>query len=67
MMLPTAQEFRHMRTKVGLTQKDLARKAGVSQALIARIEGGSIDTKLSTAQKILDALKQARQEKSPST
>jgi len=58
-MLPTAQEFRYLRKKAGLTQKDLAEKAGLSQSLIARIEKGDIDTKLSTAQRILDVMKKS--------
>jgi predicted transcriptional regulator len=41
-----------------LTQKELAKKAGVSQSLIARIEKRSIDPRLSTVKKILDVLTQ---------
>jgi predicted transcriptional regulator len=65
-MLPTAQEFRYLRKKAGLTQKELADKAGLSQALIARIESGSIDTRLSTAQRILDVIKKSGQAKAKS-
>ena len=39
-----------------LTQKKLAQLAGVSQPLIARIEGGDIDPKYSTMVKIFEAL-----------
>jgi predicted transcriptional regulator len=59
-MLPTAKEFRYLRKRAGLTQKDLADKAGLSQPLIARIERGDIDTKLSTAQRILDVIKRSK-------
>ncbi|MDH7555724.1 MAG: CBS domain-containing protein [Candidatus Methanosuratincola sp.] len=45
-----------MRKKAGLTQEQLAKKAGVSQALIARIEAGTIDPRISTLRKILEAL-----------
>ncbi|MBN2518590.1 MAG: CBS domain-containing protein [Candidatus Altiarchaeota archaeon] len=56
-MLPTGQEFRYLRKKAGLTQKEVADAAGLSQSLIARIERGGIDTKLSTAEKILSVIK----------
>ena len=62
-MLPTPQEFRYLRKKAGLTQKELAGRAGLSQSLIARLEKGDIDTRLSTAQRILDVIK--RSEKRP--
>lgn len=65
-MLPTAQEFRYLRKKQGLTQKALADKAGLSQSLIARIEKGDIDTKLGTARKILAVIKEAESKKSKS-
>lgn len=54
--LPTPHEIRAMRKKAGLTQEQLAKKAGVSQALIARIEAGTIDPRISTLRKILEAL-----------
>ena len=54
--LPTPHDIRAMRKKAGLTQAQLAKKAGVSQALIARIEAGSIDPRISTLRKILAAL-----------
>ena len=65
-MLPTSKEFRYLRKKAGLTQKALADKAGLSQSLIARIEKGDIDTKLSTAQRILDVIKESETKKSKS-
>ncbi|MBU1850084.1 MAG: CBS domain-containing protein, partial [Nanoarchaeota archaeon] len=40
----------------GLTQKELANAAGVSQSLIAKIESGRIDPAFSNAQKILETL-----------
>jgi predicted transcriptional regulator len=63
-MLPNAREFRHLRKKAGLTQKELADKAGFSQSLIARIEKGDIDTRLSTAKKLLEVMKKS-ETKSP--
>lgn len=59
MSLPTPREFRFLRKKAGLTQKQLAERAGFSQPLIARIEKGDIDTKIGTARKILDVIRSA--------
>ncbi len=60
--LPTAEDVKKLRKKVGLTQTELAEKAGVSQSLIARIESGSVDPRLSTLQKILNAMQAANKE-----
>ena len=54
--LLTPKELRELRKRAGLTQKELARRAGVSQSLIARIETGSVDPRLSTLRRILQAL-----------
>jgi len=56
MELPTPQDVRERRTELGLTQSELADRAGVSQPLIARIEGGDVDPRLSTLRHIVDAL-----------
>lgn len=56
MSLPTPDDIRRMRIMAGLTQKELAERAGVSQSLIARIEAGTVDPRLSTLRKILKAL-----------
>lgn len=61
--LPTPHDIRAMRKKAGLTQAQLAKKAGVSQALIARIEAGSIDPRISTLRKILAALEAGEENK----
>jgi predicted transcriptional regulator len=45
-----------MRKAAGLTQKELGKKAGVSQSLIARIENGTVDPRLSTLRRIVQAL-----------
>ncbi len=55
--IPSPADLRNYRLKVGMTQTELAAKAGVSQSLIARIESGGIDPRASTLKKILEALK----------
>lgn len=50
------EEIRKERKRRGLTQSSLARKARVSQALIARIEKQQVDPRLSTLRKIAEAL-----------
>ncbi len=50
------EEIRRRRKRLGLTQKELAKLVGVSQPLIARIESGTIDPKLSLVKRIFDVL-----------
>ncbi len=45
-----------MRRQLGLTQKQLANLAGVSQSLIAKIESGNIDPAYSKVMQIITAL-----------
>lgn len=59
MNLPTPQDLRERRIKLDLTQSILAERAGVSQPLIARIEGGDVDPRLSTLRRIVNALDEA--------
>ena len=40
-------EIKKLRKKFGITQKELAEKAGVTQAYIAKLENKQIDPKLS--------------------
>lgn len=49
-------EIKQMRMNLGLTQKELAEKAKVSQSLIAKIESGKIDPAYNNVQKIYSAL-----------
>jgi len=60
--IPTGEELRRLRKEAGLTQRQLAELANVSQPLIARIEGGSVDPRASTLRRILAALAKARGE-----
>jgi predicted transcriptional regulator len=59
MELPTPEDLRERRTELELTQSELADRADVSQPLIARIEGGDVDPRLSTLRRIVDALQEA--------
>lgn len=56
MELPTPADLRQRRRDLGLTQQAVADAADVSQPLIARIEGGSVDPRLSTVRRIVEAL-----------
>ncbi|SDJ88683.1 Predicted transcriptional regulator with C-terminal CBS domains [Halovenus aranensis] len=58
MELPTPEELRERRLELGLTQSELAENAEVSQPLIARIEGGDVDPRLSTLRRIVNALEE---------
>ncbi|MHC1625246.1 MAG: CBS domain-containing protein [Methermicoccaceae archaeon] len=62
--LITPEDVRQKRIELGLTQSELASRAGVSQPLIARIESGDVDPRLSTLRRIVDALNSAEQQKS---
>jgi predicted transcriptional regulator len=54
--LVTKEDLKRLRRAAGLTQKQLAEKAGVSQSLIARIERGTVDPRFSTVRRIMSAL-----------
>lgn len=58
MDIPTPQDLRTKRQELDLTQSQLAKRAGVSQPLIARIEGGDVDPRLSTLRRIVNALEE---------
>jgi predicted transcriptional regulator len=62
MQLPTPEDLKKRRNELGLTQSELAKRAGVSQPLIARIESGDVDPRLSTVRKILEAFEEANKE-----
>ncbi|NJD27094.1 MAG: helix-turn-helix transcriptional regulator [Chloroflexi bacterium] len=46
---------RHARRRAGLTQRQLAAKAGIPQETIARIERGRVDPRVSTLDRLLEA------------
>ncbi len=49
-------EIRKIRKKLGMTQAALARAAGVSQSLVAKIEAGALDPGYTRTKRIFDAL-----------
>ncbi|MFX1275830.1 MAG: CBS domain-containing protein [Promethearchaeota archaeon] len=51
-----SSKLKTLRRAAGLTQTELAKIAGVSQSLIARIEKGGIDPRASTLEKIIRAI-----------
>ena len=62
MQLPTPEDIKKKRIELGLTQNELAKRAGVSQPLIARIETNDVDPRLSTVAKILNAFDDVKKE-----
>ena len=57
-MLPRLEEIPRRRRSLNLTQKDLALLSGVSQSMIAKIEGSKIDPSYERTKKIFDALEE---------
>ena len=55
-MLPPIEEIQRRRKMLGLTQQDLARSAGVSQSLIAKLESGIIDASYTRVKSVFDTL-----------
>ncbi len=55
-MILTADDIQKLRQRRGLTQAELAKKIGVSQSYIARLERGTLDPKLSLVKQIVDVL-----------
>ena len=49
-------EIKQIRKSLGLTQSELAKKANVSQSLIAKIESGKIDPTFTKTKKIFETL-----------
>lgn len=59
------KDIKNIRKKFNLTQFDLAKKAGVSQSMIAKIESGILEPSYSHAVKIFDVLNNLSMEKEP--
>lgn len=62
MLIPDSYELKQMRINAGLTQQQLAKHAGITQGMIARIETGDVDPRLSTMKKIVSAIEDAERE-----
>ncbi len=55
-MFPQLQDIGKRRRQLGLKQSELAKLAGVSQSLIAKLEAGKIDSSYTKVKAIFDAL-----------
>jgi predicted transcriptional regulator len=55
-MFPTLQDIAKRRRQLGLKQTELAKAAGVSQSLIAKLEAGTIDSSYTKVKTIFDVL-----------
>lgn len=55
-MFPPVEDIAQKRRQLGLKQAQLAKLAGVSQSLIAKLESGKIDTSYKKVKTIFDAL-----------
>jgi len=55
-MFPTLEDIAKRRRQLGLKQSELAKAAGVSQSLIAKLEAGTIDSSYSKVRTIFDVL-----------
>ena len=63
MHIPTPEELRSRRETLGLRQTEIAKRAGISQSMVARIEAGSVDPRVSTLNKIISVLNSAEPRK----
>jgi transcriptional regulator with XRE-family HTH domain len=61
MYFPTPQEMKKIREDRGLTQAEVAKKAGLSQSVIAKIESGATDPRISTMEKLMAVLLEAEE------
>jgi predicted transcriptional regulator len=55
-MFPTLEEIAKKRRQLGLRQAELAKLAGVSQSLVAKLESGKIDSSYTKVKTIFDVL-----------
>ncbi|MBS3164855.1 CBS domain-containing protein [Candidatus Woesearchaeota archaeon] len=62
-MLYDLPDIKRLRTQHGLTQAELAKRAGVSQSLIAKVEAGRLDPTFTRAKQIFSVLESLDQER----
>lgn len=62
MQIPTGEDIRSARENKGLTQSELAERTGVSQPLIARIEGENADQTIDTLYSVVSVLNSSTSE-----
>ena len=62
-MMPSLSSIKERRKRLGWTQKELAKRSGVSQSAIAKIERGKMEPSYSMAMKIFNALDEGEREK----
>ncbi len=62
-MIKDLREVKRLRRALGLTQKELAKVAGISQSYLAKIELGKANPNYSTAMKVIEALQKAQESK----
>ena len=64
-MFPRIDSIRQIRTKIGITQKQLASMTGVSTSMINQIESGRTQPSYETAKRIFDSLSTLEGQSSP--
>jgi predicted transcriptional regulator len=57
--LPELSKIREIRKGLNLSQRELAKRAGVSQSLVAKIESGSIDPSFNKVRQIFEAFEES--------
>jgi predicted transcriptional regulator len=62
-MLPELSTIRVSRKSLGISQRELARLAGVSQGTVAKVEGGKINPSYEIARRLFLALEERSMEK----
>jgi predicted transcriptional regulator len=65
-MIPSITSVKDRRKNLGITQKELANEAKLSQSLIAKLESGKIDPSYSTVSKLLEVLEKKEHKKEKS-
>jgi predicted transcriptional regulator len=64
-VIPEIDEVRLLRRQLGLTQQELARMAGVSQSLVAKIERGLVQPSYANVKRLVEALEGERTRRHP--